>query len=994
MNATMISGFSGFRGTLLVLALALMSSCVGSEKGGESGRSGSWDQDEDGFLGVEDGGGDCDDQNAEVHPGQVEDCHDGVDNDCDDAIDDSDAACTPTELPAEDLDQDGDGYSLPEDCDDNDATVYPGASERCEAEGEELKDDDCGGTYESDDPDREAVGCTLYLPDLDEDGYGGEDEDGGRCTCLAPETSAEVPTWSAVSGDCDDVDPRVNPDAVPSCATEDVEDADCDGDPDPYPPEDCLTWCEDADGDGEGDPAVCECACEAPVGYVGNDDGCALDEMETYYRDADGDDFGADEDAPDGSPASRRLCEAEGVYTVRIDGDCDDDDASVRPWSDADDGIREVDDCGGVDWDCDLGAGEDASEDEFGEADARLCTEFYRDADGDGFGDEDTDTRCYCGYYDDAGLYYSTAPSGLKFTATVGTDCDDASASNYEGATEICDGQDNDCDGIVDNDGAGGVYYADDDNDGYGDPDSGTIMCPDDADDLGYVEEEKATDCDDTRYSVHPGQTESCNLRDDDCDDEVDEGLRSEYYIDVDGDGFGAEDASPESLCIDSHSGYSSTNDDCNDASDRIYPGRTEACNDKDDDCDGSTDEGVEDTYYIDDDEDGYGSEDDSGETRCNSDAEGYSKLSSDCNDASAAIHPYATESCNAVDDDCDDEVDEGLRDDYYLDTDGDLLGNPASIVTLCIGTYAGYVTNGDDCDDMLATVGEAESCWYDEDGDDHGGENLAGTVCPDEAEELECVFSGDDCDDKVATTFPDAEEICDGVDNDCDDEIDDDAGLQTWYEDLDEDGYGDDSVTLELCPEESAPDGYVSEGGDCATGDATLPVVMYEDLDADGYGGAPSLTCTPEDGELVDDSSDCDDADSAVNPDAEEVCDGEDNDCDDLVDDEERPSSGYMEGCCDVYPDGDSDGYGAKTNRDGSTYIPTECTCEPQTKESFSPTDCNDGNNDRKPCLEDDGKDCGYDDEATGVCPLETLSTGVIIEGATETLGTCWLTP
>ena len=99
-----------------------------------------------------------------------------------------------------------------------------------------------------------------------------------------------------------------------------------------------------------------------------------------------------------------------------------------------------------------------------------------------------------------------------------------------------------------------------------------------------------------------------------------------------------------------------------------------------------------------------------------------------------------------------------------------------------------------------------------------------------------------DDCDDNNASNFPGNTERCDGVDNDCDglaDDADDSLDLGTatsWYADADEDGYGSVDASLQSCVQ---PEGYVL------------------------------------------DTSDCDDSDAQIHPDAEEICDGVDNDCD-----------------------------------------------------------------------------------------------------------------
>ena len=90
-----------------------------------------------------------------------------------------------------------------------------------------------------------------------------------------------------------------------------------------------------------------------------------------------------------------------------------------------------------------------------------------------------------------------------------GSDCDDSDSSVHPGATETCDGVDEDCDGTVDDGVTYATYYADDDGDGYGDEDdSGTYTCSPDSD---WVTNDE--DCDDGDSSVNPSAT------DDECDD-------------------------------------------------------------------------------------------------------------------------------------------------------------------------------------------------------------------------------------------------------------------------------------------------------------------------------------------------------------------------------------------------------------------------------------------------------------------------------------------
>lgn len=123
---------------------------------------------------------------------------------------------------------------------------------------------------------------------------------------------------------------------------------------------------------------------------------------------------------------------------------------------------------------------------------------YYADADGDGYGNPAvTVTAC-------------TPPPGY---VTDNTDCDDTNSAIHPGAPEICDGLDNNCNGLID-EGVLNTYYADADGDGYGDPASSVQAC---SPPPGYVSNN--TDCDDTNSAIHPGAVEICgNGIDEDCD--------------------------------------------------------------------------------------------------------------------------------------------------------------------------------------------------------------------------------------------------------------------------------------------------------------------------------------------------------------------------------------------------------------------------------------------------------------------------------------------
>jgi hypothetical protein len=112
-------------------------------------------------------------------------------------------------------------------------------------------------------------------------------------------------------------------------------------------------------------------------------------------------------------------------------------------------------------------------------------------------------------------------------------DCNDANPYESPEMDELCDGADNDCDGVVD-EGVLEVWFTDSDGDGYGDAAAGTPTCFPPS---SSVQDD--TDCDDEDPLTHPGATETCDARDEDCDTHVDEGATTAWYQDADGDGHG-----------------------------------------------------------------------------------------------------------------------------------------------------------------------------------------------------------------------------------------------------------------------------------------------------------------------------------------------------------------------------------------------------------------------------------------------------------------------
>ena len=859
----------------------------------------------------------------EVCDGLDNDCNGKVDEGCDD---DGDlycdvsmmvmkgAKCTNSNVPAEPFKK-----VKGDDCTDDDGTVNPGAKEICS----NGKDDNCSGQED----EKDAVGCVKYYTDLDLDDYGT-----GQPWCLcAPSGSYKA----KVGGDCQDGSKDINPGVPEQCASVNVDD-NCNGSANDVNAVGCKNFYTDLDSDAWGTtPFKCICVAEgsfkagkpgdcddavskinpaAPEVCNNIDDNCdgtvdeGCDDDKDDYCDADfeydptkepilvcpkgaGD---TDDNDPEINPAGKEICDDKdndsdgstdedcnkdgdtycdakivtvGKPKVCTSGgdDCKDDDPKIHP------GMKET---------CDTSY-DDNCNDTANDLNATNCTPYFHDGDSDKWGT--TSHQCLCVPKD-------------SFKAVNPGDCKDGDPAINPGVQEICDDIDNDCDLVVDN-------GCDEDKDGYCNSLAKLVGSP-------KVCPSGGGDCDDTDGNVNPAKAEICgNGKDDNCNgSQNDQGAVgcANHWPDADDDAFGDNSVSPQCLCEAKGAIKATNNGDCNDKSADVNPLISEKCDDLDNDCDGKTDEGC------DDDKDGY----------CDAIMETVGspaicqKGSGDCNDEDPNVYKgKSSEICDGKDDDCNGVADNGCDKDQDGFCDGaKIVASPPPPVC---------AKGGGDCDDLNydANPAATEVCnnsiddncngstndekavgcsdfYFDGDGDKFGL-NLSKCLCTGAG--AYTAAKGGDCKDDNDKIHPDAVEVCDSADNNCDGAADEAGaqGCKDHFFDNDGDGFG---LSLKQCLCGAGVKPYTAlKSGDCNDengkvnpgvtevcddADNNCDSQVDEKCNADGDKFCTDkMTVIGSPSACVLGGGDCDDSDGNVHPAGNEICNDKDDNCDGKVD-------------------------------------------------------------------------------------------------------------
>ncbi len=404
--------------------------------------------------------------------------------------------------------------------------------------------------------------------------------------------------------------------------------------------------------------------------------------------------------------------------------------------------------------------------------------------------------------------------------------------------------------------------YADVDGDGFGDPDaaSGQEACiapP------GYAV--NRADCDDADGIVHPGAAETCNGVDDDCDASVDEG-----------DPGGGEACTTEEpgVCSPGTTQCSAGSIVCN----RNVEPSDEVCDGVDNNCDGSGDENNP-----------------GGGVACSTGQPGVcSPGTTQCAASQLGciqnVQP-SDDICDGLDNNCDGSVDESNPGGGVACS----TGQPGVCVAGTTQCSAGAIVcnrsvapSADVCD------GRDNNCDGNVDENNPGGGIACATgqpgVC--NAGTTQCADGAIVCNQNVAPSA----EVCDGIDNNCDGNVDEGnpgggIACATGQPGVCNAGTTQCAAGALVCNQNVASSAEVCDGldNDCdGSVDEGVTSTFYRDNDGDGF-GTPSQTtaaCSAPAG-YVSNASDCNDGSAWVHPGQEDDCNGVDNDCDGLTDED-----------------------------------------------------------------------------------------------------------
>jgi hypothetical protein len=583
---------------------------------------------------------DCNDNNAAINPGAVEIC-DGIDNNCSGQIDEG-------VMNTYYKDNDGDGYGTP-------SLTTQGCTQLA---GYAPNNTDCNDSDPKEHPNQ------TWYQDADGDGY----SSGNIIVQCARPTGYKIASeLQATSGDCNDNSSAVKPGVAEIC---DGIDNNCNGTVDDgiaSTPTTCGVGVCAATGQSTCQNGkmvnTCTAGTSQPEGPFGSTT-CS----DSLDNDCDGTTDAADASCMQACVPSTEVCDGK-------DNDCD---------GQIDEGLTSTPTTCGVGTCASAGTlscagGQMVDSCKAGTPSAEICDGKDNNCNGT-VDDGIASTPTTCGVGVCAATGQSICQNGkMVNTCTAGTPQTEGSV----GDPTCSDGLDNDCNGLTDSTDSkcASTVCIDKDGDGYGA--NGDPSCPNGM----------AVDCNDRKASVNPGAVEVCDGVDNNCDGQKDEGVMTTYYKDADRDGYGDLLISKQSCRKPSR--YVSNNTDCKDSNIKIHPGTSEICDGKDNNCNGQIDEGVQQTFYMDADRDGYGNPSVSIQS-CRA-PEGYVKNNTDCSDINSTVHAGVAGICNNQGDN-DNDNDNGENDDD--DGDGDFIHNfttgcischtPHNEITDCMSCHSG----------------------------------------------------------------------------------------------------------------------------------------------------------------------------------------------------------------------------------------------------------------------------------------------------------------